>query len=68
MKQHIISLLLLSGVGINICAQNTITYPSKLSAGTLTAMLRAQKADTPNKLNAFIKLYNDADRTTVATE
>lgn len=68
MKQHIISLLLLSGFGINICAQNTITYPSKLSAGTLTAMLRAQKADTPNKLNAFIKLYNDADRTTVATE
>lgn len=68
MKQHIISLLLLSGVGINISAQNTITYPSKLSAGTLTAMLRAQKADTPNKLNAFIQLYNDADRTTVATK
>lgn len=57
MKQHIISLLLLSGVGINISAQNTISYPSKLSAGTLTAMLRAKKADTPNKLNAFIKLY-----------
>ena len=68
MKKQLISLLLLSGVGININAQNTVTYPSKLSARTLTAVLCAKKTDTPNKLNAFLKLYNDADRNALATE
>lgn len=68
MKLTYISLLLLTGASLSVCAQNTVTYTGKLSAGTLAAMQRERKAGTEGYMQAFVQLDSDGSREALAHE